>query len=315
MANQLVGRQDIDYTLSEIARDDDFDFYCLVDSVEHLEILLERISVVGCNRPLQLLIEMGFEGGRAGCREIETAMQLARRIKAEEPKVVLRGVEAFEGILPVTADETRAKAESLLDSVVEVARLADGEDLFGAGDVLLTAGGSSQFDTVRRKFSEADLGRPVKIVLRSGCYITHDLSFYNLEYAYVKKTSDTVGSISGDLVAALEVWAHVQSIPEPGLAIAALGKRDISHDIVLPEICRRFRPGTDESPSPARGMGEVTALNDQHAYLRLNPGHDLAVGDLIAFGLSHPCTTFDKWKVVLLADDDYNVVDAIRTFF
>ena len=60
----------------------------------------------------------------------------------------------------------------------------------------------------------------------------------------------------------------------------------------------------------------LTALNDQHAYLRFpeaDPGP--AVGDLIGLGISHPCTTFDKWRWLPVVDDRYNVIDAVTTRF
>jgi len=44
-------------------------------------------------------------------------------------------------------------------------------------------------------------------------------------------------------------------------------------------------------------------------------GSTLAVGDMVAFGISHPCLTFDKWQVICMVDDDYNVTSAIKTFF
>mgnify|MGYP000908490021 CR=1 FL=1 len=42
---------------------------------------------------------------------------------------------------------------------------------------------------------------------------------------------------------------------------------------------------------------------------------DLSIGDLIGVGISHPCTTFDKWRVMLVVDDDYRVVDTLTTWF
>jgi D-serine dehydratase len=42
---------------------------------------------------------------------------------------------------------------------------------------------------------------------------------------------------------------------------------------------------------------------------------ELEVGDLIGCGISHPCTTFDKWPLLLVVDDQYNVQHAINTFF
>jgi D-serine dehydratase len=46
------------------------------------------------------------------------------------------------------------------------------------------------------------------------------------------------------------------------------------------------------------------------------PTHSpLRVGDLVSFGISHPCTTFDKWRLLWVVDDDYTVTEGIRTFF
>jgi D-serine dehydratase len=39
------------------------------------------------------------------------------------------------------------------------------------------------------------------------------------------------------------------------------------------------------------------------------------VGDMIAFDISHPCLTFDKWKQVLVVDPQYRVKEVIETFF
>ena len=56
-------------------------------------------------------------------------------------------------------------------------------------------------------------------------------------------------------------------------------------------------------------------MNDQHGYLQVNEADDLGVGDLIGFGISHPCTTFDKWRLLWVIDDQYNVRSAILTYF
>ena len=59
----------------------------------------------------------------------------------------------------------------------------------------------------------------------------------------------------------------------------------------------------------------MTRLDDQHAYVSLPPGTDLAPGDLLCMGVSHPCMTFDKWRVIPVTDDDYRVTDVVYTFF
>jgi len=59
----------------------------------------------------------------------------------------------------------------------------------------------------------------------------------------------------------------------------------------------------------------VVRLDDQHAYLDIPADSPLQPGDMVAFGVSHPCTTFDKWQALYLVDDGLRVTGAIRTFF
>ena len=61
--------------------------------------------------------------------------------------------------------------------------------------------------------------------------------------------------------------------------------------------------------------GEVTELNDQHAYLRLDASAALRPGDLVCLGISHPCTTLDKWRVIPVVSDDGRVTDTVHAFF
>jgi D-serine dehydratase len=77
------------------------------------------------------------------------------------------------------------------------------------------------------------------------------------------------------------------------------------------------RPGAGSAPKPLPEGCEIVKMNDQHAYLRWpeSAALELEVGDLIGCGISHPCTTFDKWPLLLVVDDQYNVQHAINTFF
>ena len=59
----------------------------------------------------------------------------------------------------------------------------------------------------------------------------------------------------------------------------------------------------------------VIKLDDQHGYLRNPEAGDLSPGDLVSLGITHPCTTFDQWRVIPVADDHDRVIDAVRTFF
>ena len=266
-----------------------------------------------------MIVEGGFVGGRTGCRTHDEAMDVARAVKAAEPYLSLRGVGGYEGLLRrPTAEESAKVVEDFLNGLIAIARGSDAENLFGAGDVLLTAGGTVFYDLVTREFSKAGLTRPFKIVVRCGCYLTHDSAEYVTRFEQLRARSPWVDDLGPGPKAALEVWAYVQSRPEKTKAILTVGRRDISFDSALPKPLKWFRPQTGEGRSSPQPIGidhVVTGLNDQHCHLSLPADSPLAVGDMVAFGISHPCTTFDKWQTICVIDDDYNVVSAIRTFF
>jgi D-serine dehydratase len=227
--------------------------------------------------------------------------------------VQLAGIECYEG-LGATGDdaEDRSKAAALMERVDAIARQCDAEDLFDTPEVIVSAGGSAIFDLVVPGLKPS-LKRPVTSLLRSGCYVTHDDGFYRRLVAGVNRRLGCAEA-SG-LQAAIEVWTAVQSLPEPGLAILTAGKRDLSYDLGLPVPLLWCAAG-GRKVQPAPQGWSISGMNDQHAYLRLGEGASpLRVGDRVALGISHPCTTFDKWRWMPLVDEAYNVVDAITTCF
>jgi D-serine dehydratase len=199
-----------------------------------------------------------------------------------------------------------------MERVARLARACDDEKLFEAPAIILSAGGSGLFDLVVPALRTA-LSRPVEGLLRSGCYVTHDQGHYRRLVGAVNRR---LGCSDGrGLRAALEVWATVQSMPEAGLALLAAGKRDLSFDMGMPvPLALAVRGSREVLPAPAGWA--ISRLNDQHAYLQLNgDAAGLRVGDRIALGISHPCTTFDKWRWMPVVDERYDVVDAIVTAF
>jgi D-serine deaminase-like pyridoxal phosphate-dependent protein len=260
------------------------ELYCLVDSPDAVRLLTAGVRDAG---RLRLLIELGLPGGRTGLRDDGAALALARRIEKGGGRTA--GIAAFEGIVATpTITGDIEQVDALLDRLAALAAQLD--------DPIVTVGGSAYFDRVVAKLA----GGPHRIVLRSGCYVTHDAGVYHELSPFGATAREPL-----ILREALHVWAPVLSVPEPGLALAGLGRRDVSADagMPVPQLVRPDRPLT----------GYVSAVNDQHAYVRFEGA--LEVGDLIRFGISHPCTTFDKWRVIPVIDDGGTVLDLVHPRF
>jgi D-serine dehydratase len=314
MANQLLGATEVATVIRLREAHPDLEFHFLIDSLAQLSGIEATAAGQTMSRKLTALVELGVPGGRTGCRSFDEAMTVARAIAASKI-VALSGLECYEG-LQVNGDSARdtAMVGALMQRVKDVALACDAEKLFVGTSIILTAGGSAAFDIVARELP-LRLSRPVLTILRSGCYVTHDSGFYNRMLEQVKARSGAAWQTRAGLQPALEVWSRVQSCPEPGLAILTMGKRDASFDLDLPVPTKRYRTGVDAAPQPVPASWKITGMNDQHAYLSAAAADAPHVGDLVGCGISHPCTTFDKWRALFTVDDDYRVTGAIRTFF
>jgi D-serine dehydratase len=309
IANQLAAAVDLDALTELLARHDPARVLFLVDSQAQLDLIEAWHRAHGKAPALEVLLELGLAGGRTGCRSADQALDLARRLH-RSPATRLAGIECYEGLWATgrSADD-EALAQGLLQRVADLAQACDREQLFDGDEVLVSAGGSAIFDLVAPRLQPV-LSKPVRGLLRSGCYVTHDHGSYK---RYLAVMDQRLGCGHG-LQAALQVWAMVQSVPEPGLAILTAGKRDVSYDIEMPIPVNWLQRG-HELPMAAPADWRISAMNDQHAYLRLGDGPAPQVGDLVGLGISHPCTTFDKWRWMAVVDQHYDVVDAIVTMF
>lgn len=310
LANQLFGTGAIDWIASEINQDDQFDFYCLVDSAEGAHALAAGAARNALKRPFNVLIESGRRGGRAGVRSVEEGALLAAEC-AKLNGLHLAGVETFEGIVQ-TSPNPEPQAGQMLDQACEIAARIDAEGLF-KDRILLTAGGSAFFDEAARKLSALTLSRPVEIVIRSGCYLIHDHGLYANLFTQLRKGSRAMKQGIG-LQPALEVWGLVQSHPEPGRWICGIGRRDIALEEPPPSLIAwaAADAGTRHFAPPGYA---VSSLFDQHMLLDGPTNAPFKVGDFLGFGVSHPCTTFDKWQSLFWVDDDYKVSGVLRTYF
>ncbi|MFJ3381723.1 alanine racemase [Curtobacterium sp. NPDC090217] len=301
IANEVLDPAGLRWLASRRAVDPSSDVLCYVDSTAGVDAAAAAASAV--DGELHVLVEVGFPGGRTGARSAAAATSVAGA--ASDGGLVLRGVSGYEGGLP-GVDEARAYVAGVLD-VAEAVR-----PLVAGPRALLSMGGSAWFDAV----SEAVAARPddLDVLLRSGAYLTHDDGFYEERTPFHRHPTE------GALRAAIEVWGRVTSCPEPGLALVAVGKRDISFDEGLPVVrqIRQIRSGGSvqvPGTAPVPGAVTVTRLDDQHCYLALATGVSLTPGDVVVFGISHPCTVFDKWRQVHVIDDDDTVLETIATWF
>lgn len=283
LANELVEPAGLAWLAGELDADPAFDAVCWVDSVRGVELMTEALA--GVTRPLDVCVEVGMVGGRTGCRTAAEVDEVAAAAAAS-PRLRLVGVAGYEAVGKGAARDAGPEAAAqvrsqLAEMRAAVTRLAP---LFETDEVIVTAGGSTYPDVVADELA----GAAQRVILRSGCYLTHDHGLYAATSPLPMRP-------------AMQVWSPVLSRPEPDLAVVGMGRRDVSFDAGLPVALSL--PGAT-----------VSKLNDQHAYLEL-AGHTVAVGDRLGFGISHPCTTFDKWQLIPVLDDADRVVDLVRTFF
>lgn len=312
IANQVFGENDLAGIQGLLKATPDLRVVFLIDSTAQLDLVEAWFGHNVGSQPFEVMLEIGIANTRTGCRTHEQAVQLAGRLHASAA-VRLVGIECYEG-LGVTGrtEDDVPKVNALMDRVDAIARHCDSQQLFDADEILVSAGGSSIFDLVAGRLRPT-LGRPVRGLLRSGCYVTHDHGHGRRMMQAMQSRSDC-----GDaLRPALEVWAHVLSRPEPGLALLSAGRRDLSFDVDMPFPLLRAQRGSLQ-PTAVPDSWKITALNDQHAYLRWDAGYEAlapVVGERIALGISHPCTTFDKWQWMPIVEDDYRVTDAVTIHF
>jgi D-serine dehydratase len=306
MANQLTGRQNM-AAISALLFDPDFEFHCLVDSAAQIDQLGRYFADQG--QHLNVLLELGVDGGRTGVRNGQQLHSVLDALSRWSNSIALTGIEIYEGVLD---DESSIRA--FLRRTVEITHKLVAENRFQRLPILLSGAGSAWYDLVADVFSAASFGDSVEIVLRPGCYLTHDVGAYQKAQARILKHNPIAHQMHAGLLPALHVWAYVQSIPETGRAIVGMGKRDVSFDSGLPVAALHFRPG-DGSPQLTPNHWVVEKLMDQHAFLRIQAADDIRVGDMIGFDICHPCLTFDKWRTLPILNADYKVIDIVQTYF
>jgi len=310
LANELTDPVGLRWLSAELRRDPALRFSCWADDVAQVELMTRIFDEAHADRPLDVLVELGVRGGRSGTRTVEAATRVATAIAAA-PGLRLAGVAGYEGA--ASSDRSAdglATVQRYLDEIVALHRTLDERGLYD-GRAIVTAGGSGFFELVAEAFAPLVgavglTGTRTSVVLRSGAYLSHDAGHYARVSPFAQPGSPET------FRAAMHVWTRVLSRPEPGLHITDAGRRDVPFDIDMPVPERvAGHPEIDVSDS------RVRTLNDQHAFV--DGAVELPVGSVVRLGLSHPCTAFDKWRLVPVVDDadaaDPQVVDLVHLFF
>ncbi|MFD3584000.1 amino acid deaminase [Streptomyces sp. NPDC058683] len=303
LANELVDAPALRWIAAELERDAEFRFVCYVDSVRGVELM--DAALKGSSRPVDVVVELAAgEGARTGVRTEAECSAVADAVAGAAGTLRLVGVAGYEGEVP-RADPDRVHA--YLRRLVALAVGFDKAGRFaGTDEIFVSAGGSAWFDAVADVFAGIpELSLPVLKLLRSGAYVSHDDGHYREITPFNRVPEE------GALEPAFRLWAQIVSRPSAEQAFANAGKRDAAYDLDLPFAQVIRRDGTER---PATGVS-VTGLSDQHAWLATSPEADVQVGDWVGLGLSHPCTSFDKWQLIPVAEADGTVVDYVRTFF
>ncbi len=291
LAGELVDRAGLAWVGAELDAHPELTFTCWVDSVRGAELMTAGLA--GTCRPVDVCVEVGIPGGRSGCRNREEIDAVARAVVGS-PRLRLAGVAGYEAAVgqTLTPQAQQVVADHLALLRETAIRLAP---LVQTASMTVSAGGSTYFDAVAEALTDWPGDISARTVLRSGCYLTHDHGLY-------ARTSPLTRDGGDALRPAFEVHAPVVSHPERDRAVVAMGRRDVGFDQGLPV------------PLDLPGSA-LTTLYDQHANLRLGDGDAVEIGQWLRFGISHPCTVFDKWRLIPVLDAQDRVVDLVFTYF
>lgn len=304
VAGELVQPHEAQWLATWLAGSGDRSALVWVDSVDSVEVVSR--AAAGAGTVVDVLLEVGQHGGRCGIRTEDQRVAVTQAARTA-PGVRLMGVCGYEGAVAGRRDEQGLAAirgffgrlRQVLDDCV-----ADGS--VDADLATVSAGGSMFTDLV----AEAFAGQVPRAILRSGCYALHDHGLYRANSSFGPNAA-VVAAQRVVLLPALTVWASVVSRPERGLALLDAGRRDLSFDQGMPtpiEVLHRDGSvGTVE--------GQVRTVHDQHAFLDLAGAQRLDVGDRVRLGISHPCTTMDKWSKLPVVDPQGRLVDVVTTWF
>ncbi len=294
-------------------------YYC-VDSLFGLNLLIKLIKKNKYKFKIKILIELGFKNGRCGIRNLKNFREILKKLKNSPKNIIVNGLFFYEGAINNKQIGTVSKK---IKNIIKFTHQCHDElinnNIYKDKENIITAGGSEYFDLVSTYFNEYNFKNNPKLVLRPGSFVAYGHGHYEKKINYLRKRNLT-GKLSKKnnifFEPSLLLWSHVISINDNGIAIINFGKRDVSFDLGNPVALNIYRNNKKlkEIKNISNNL-KVFKLNDQHAFLKFNKNVKLNIGDLISFGVSHPCITFDKWRYFYIIDKKFNIIDTFKTFF
>jgi D-serine dehydratase len=316
IANEIGGKSAVSRLTKLLRVYPDAEVFMFVDSLEVVSFLVDAWSCDATLPQLNLLVEVGC--GRGGLNSnMEVAPLVGAIAGCNSDRIRLAGIAAYEGTA-IRSDEKelRANLDDLFERValaLKAARQAVGQDTA----LILSVGGSSIFDyVITRCRPMVDDDANATLLLRSGACFFSDHGPIQARLQAIAER-EMLGKTASSRIAnsfrpALRIWAEVLSTNGPHDAICGFGLRDVAHDQGLPVPLAVWR---DARRLTALGNASIVSkLNDQHAFVHVTE-LEVVVGDVIEFGVKHPCTTIDKHDVIFGLDEQGEVKVVLRTFF
>ncbi len=316
LANEMADARDALWLAEEVLSDPDFEVWLEVDSARGVTLLADALASedAAVRARVHPLVEVGVPSGRSGTRTASQALALARQLT--HSGLAVDGVIGYEGpVAHGTSVADLSRVQTWLQALIAIANELSGlrpraDTPLGQHPFVVSVGGSSYLDVVLPGLADLS-ARGHQGVVRAGAYVTHDHG----HYAELDPWSRLPGRLS--LQPAITIWGQVLSSPEPGLALLGAGRRDLPFDCGLPVPLWWRRPsdrGRLGASTPFESPCQLTKLDDQHAYLALDPEEPLRVGDIVGLGISHPCSAMDRWRVAAVTRGDY-VIDLLALDF
>ena len=186
---------------------------------------------------------------------------------------------------------------------------------------ILTGGGSAHFDIVVKRIRDVGLDADVEVILRGGASFTSDHGICRSRMSSIDERGglelvDGRVAVRDAFLPALELWCSVVTVQDTGTALLNIGRRDLYGEFGYPTPLRLYRDGQLlETFDLERSEVAITIAYDHHAIVRCSGRLRVAVGDVVACGISHPSASFERWDVVYRVDEEFTIIEALKTFF